>query len=106
MAHGSSNSTQHRGSPCCISLQNATLKDNILMGAPLEEGRYQDVLEACALRPDLELLPAGAGCLRGARAAWARGHGQQRVYRERATDLKPLGGRLQRATRTVQPAGR
>lgn len=42
------------------SLQNATLRDNILMGAPLEQGRYDAVLDACALRPDLEMLPAGA----------------------------------------------
>ena len=40
-------------------IQNATVKDNILMGAPLDQGRYDDVLEACALRPDLEMLPAG-----------------------------------------------
>ncbi|KAL4446696.1 hypothetical protein ABPG77_007940 [Micractinium sp. CCAP 211/92] len=40
-------------------IQNATLRDNILMGAPLEQGRYDAVLDACALRPDLEMLPAG-----------------------------------------------
>lgn len=38
-------------------IQNATLKDNILFGAPLDENRYQQVLEACALLPDLEILP-------------------------------------------------
>ncbi|XP_063818327.1 ATP-binding cassette sub-family C member 2 [Pseudophryne corroboree] len=38
-------------------IQNATLKDNILFGAPLDEVRYQRVLEACALLPDLEILP-------------------------------------------------
>lgn len=40
-------------------LQNATLRDNILLGAPMEAERYQRVLEACALPPDLETLPAG-----------------------------------------------
>ncbi|KAI3434886.1 hypothetical protein D9Q98_002940 [Chlorella vulgaris] len=40
-------------------IQNATLRDNILMGAPLEDQRYQAVLEACALQPDLDMLPAG-----------------------------------------------
>uniref|UniRef100_A0A8C9SMX0 Canalicular multispecific organic anion transporter 1-like n=1 Tax=Scleropages formosus TaxID=113540 RepID=A0A8C9SMX0_SCLFO len=40
-------------------IQNATLKDNILFGSQLEEKRYQMVLNACALRADLELLPAG-----------------------------------------------
>lgn len=40
-------------------IQNATLKDNILFGSPLDETRYQQVLEACALLPDLQLLPGG-----------------------------------------------
>ena len=40
-------------------IQNATLKDNILMGKELDEERYQKVLECCALIQDLELLPAG-----------------------------------------------
>lgn len=35
------------------------VKDNILMGKALDEDRYQNVLEACALLPDLSLLPAG-----------------------------------------------
>ena len=29
------------------------------MGKALDEDRYQNVLEACALLPDLSLLPAG-----------------------------------------------
>ena len=40
-------------------IQNATVKDNILMGAPLDQRKYEDVLEACALLPDLGMLPAG-----------------------------------------------
>jgi len=40
-------------------IKNATLKDNILFGAELDEARYQEVLEACALLPDLEVLPGG-----------------------------------------------
>lgn len=40
-------------------IQNATLKDNILFGSELDEARYQKVIKACALLPDLELLPAG-----------------------------------------------
>lgn len=38
-------------------IQNATLKDNILFGSNLEEKRYQSVVDACALGPDLDLLP-------------------------------------------------
>lgn len=40
-------------------IQNATLRDNILFGSPNEERRLQEVIEACALAPDLELLPGG-----------------------------------------------
>lgn len=40
-------------------IQNATLKDNILFGLELDEARYQRVVEACALLPDLKLLPGG-----------------------------------------------
>ncbi|XP_032066135.1 canalicular multispecific organic anion transporter 2 isoform X2 [Thamnophis elegans] len=40
-------------------IQNATLKDNILFGHPLKELKYQTVLEGCALKQDLEMLPGG-----------------------------------------------
>lgn len=40
-------------------IQNATLKDNILFGTPHEEKTFQKVIEACALAPDLKLLPGG-----------------------------------------------
>ncbi|XP_028651533.1 canalicular multispecific organic anion transporter 1 [Erpetoichthys calabaricus] len=38
-------------------IQNATLRDNILFGSDLKMSRYQTVLEACALLPDMPLLP-------------------------------------------------
>lgn len=38
-------------------LANASLRDNILFGAPFDGSRYDAVLDACALRADLELLP-------------------------------------------------
>lgn len=40
-------------------IQNATLRDNILFGKPYNEQKYTCVLEACALTPDLEVLPGG-----------------------------------------------
>ncbi len=40
-------------------IQNATLRDNILFGSPHEENKLQEVIQACALGPDLELLAAG-----------------------------------------------
>ncbi len=41
-------------------IQNASLKDNILMGRPLYPARYDAVIKACALEQDLLALPAGA----------------------------------------------
>lgn len=40
-------------------IQNATLRDNILFGRPYNEQKYCCVLDACALTPDLEVLPGG-----------------------------------------------
>ncbi|EEC08021.1 sulfonylurea receptor, putative, partial [Ixodes scapularis] len=40
-------------------IQNATLKENIIFTNTANEERYQKVLETCALKPDLEMLPAG-----------------------------------------------
>lgn len=41
-------------------IQNATLKDNILFGSVEDGQKFQTVVDACALQPDLELLPGGA----------------------------------------------
>ena len=38
-------------------IQNATLKDNILFGKEVNHMRYGKTLEACALGPDLDILP-------------------------------------------------
>ncbi len=40
-------------------IQNATLKTNVLFGTPLNQEYYQKVIEACALKNDLSILPAG-----------------------------------------------
>ncbi|KAH8833430.1 multidrug resistance-associated ABC transporter [Flagelloscypha sp. PMI_526] len=40
-------------------LQNATIRNNILFELPLDELRYQQTLEACALLPDLDILEDG-----------------------------------------------
>ena len=40
-------------------IQTRTLRDNILFGRELDHDRYDEVLEACALKPDLEILPNG-----------------------------------------------
>ena len=40
-------------------LLNDTVKNNILFGQPYIRERYEAILEACALKSDLEILPAG-----------------------------------------------
>lgn len=48
-----------------------SVKDNILMGRALDEDRYRRVLEACALLPDLSLLPVGDLSEIGEKASFA-----------------------------------
>ena len=38
---------------------NATVKENIIFSSEFNSARYEAVLDACALRPDLAILPAG-----------------------------------------------
>ena len=40
-------------------IENATIKDNIVFGLPLDQNRYQKTLWACALTQDLEMLSDG-----------------------------------------------
>ncbi|KAJ2656945.1 hypothetical protein IWW48_004768 [Coemansia sp. RSA 1200] len=40
-------------------IMNATLRDNILFGHRLDQEFYDKVIDACALRPDLGVLPSG-----------------------------------------------
>ncbi|XP_017924703.1 canalicular multispecific organic anion transporter 1 [Manacus vitellinus] len=65
-------------------IQNATLKDNILFGSELDEARYQQVLKACALLPDLKLLPAGDQTEIGEKGINLSGGQKQRVSLARA----------------------
>ncbi|ORX70654.1 hypothetical protein DL89DRAFT_278020 [Linderina pennispora] len=40
-------------------IMNATLKENVLFGHKYEPEFYEKVIDACALRPDLDMLPGG-----------------------------------------------
>ncbi|KAF1319123.1 Abc transporter c family member 5, partial [Globisporangium splendens] len=40
-------------------IQNMTIRENILFGAPFDPVRYQQVLDACGLLPDLKQFPGG-----------------------------------------------
>ncbi|XP_062976293.1 ATP-binding cassette sub-family C member 3 [Elgaria multicarinata webbii] len=65
-------------------IQNATLKDNILFGHPHNEQKYQAVLEACALKQDLEMLPGGDQTEIGEKGINLSGGQRQRVSLARA----------------------
>lgn len=40
-------------------IQNCSLRDNILFGKPLDQEKYERVIDVCQLRRDLEILPDG-----------------------------------------------
>ncbi|XP_067089136.1 multidrug resistance-associated protein 1 isoform X1 [Osmerus mordax] len=65
-------------------IQNATLKDNIMFGQERKESWYQRVMEACALLPDLEILPAGDSTEIGEKGVNLSGGQKQRVSLARA----------------------
>ncbi|XP_066556292.1 ATP-binding cassette sub-family C member 2 [Amia ocellicauda] len=79
---------QRKGSVAYISqqawIQNATLQENILFGCEMNRLRYNKVLEACSLLPDLELLTEGDQTEIGERGVNLSGGQKQRVSLARA----------------------
>uniref|UniRef100_A0AAQ5Y7Y5 Multidrug resistance-associated protein 1 n=1 Tax=Amphiprion ocellaris TaxID=80972 RepID=A0AAQ5Y7Y5_AMPOC len=65
-------------------IQNSSLKDNILFGQERREAWYRQVVEACALQPDLEILPAGDETEIGEKGVNLSGGQKQRVSLARA----------------------
>ncbi|XP_056008627.1 ATP-binding cassette sub-family C member 3-like [Ostrea edulis] len=65
-------------------IQNATIQDNILFGNKMDEKRYHEVLGACALTQDLNVLPAGDQTEIGERGINLSGGQKQRVSLARA----------------------
>lgn len=64
-------------------LQHASIRANILFGQPYEKARYEAVLDACALRPDLKILD-GDGTEIGEKGVSLSGGQQARVALARA----------------------
>ena len=49
---------------------STTVRQNILFGSPFDEDRYERVLDACCLRPDLLQFPAGDLTVRSFGESW------------------------------------
>uniref|UniRef100_A0A3Q2QHM4 Multidrug resistance-associated protein 1 n=1 Tax=Fundulus heteroclitus TaxID=8078 RepID=A0A3Q2QHM4_FUNHE len=65
-------------------IQNSTLKENIVFGQGKREDWYNQVVEACALQPDLEILPAGDETEIGEKGVNLSGGQKQRLSLARA----------------------
>ena len=65
-------------------IQNATVKENILFGKDYEKHWYEAVVDACALRPDLDMLPYGDLTEIGERGITVSGGQKQRLNIARA----------------------
>uniref|UniRef100_A0A8C7QSC6 ABC-type glutathione-S-conjugate transporter n=1 Tax=Oncorhynchus mykiss TaxID=8022 RepID=A0A8C7QSC6_ONCMY len=69
-------------------IQNATVQDNVTFGREKQKTWYQRVLDACALLPDLEILPAGDSTEIGEKGLNLSGGQKQRVSLARAVYRK------------------
>ena len=65
-------------------IQNTTVKENILFGKDYDKNWYEAVVDACALRPDLEMLPCGDLTEIGERGITVSGGQKQRLNIARA----------------------
>ena len=65
-------------------IQNTSLRENILFGKDLDPEWYERVVDACALRPDIDMLPAGDQTEIGERGITLSGGQKQRLNIARA----------------------
>ncbi|KAH9423986.1 Canalicular multispecific organic anion transporter 1 [Dermatophagoides pteronyssinus] len=65
-------------------IQNLTLRDNILFGLPYDRRKYDRIIDACALRPDFEMLNGGDQTEIGEKGINLSGGQKQRVSIARA----------------------
>ncbi|PYI28928.1 putative ABC multidrug transporter [Aspergillus indologenus CBS 114.80] len=65
-------------------VQNTTVRDNILFGREYDDHRYNEVIDACALRSDLAMFPDGDQTEIGERGITISGGQKQRLNIARA----------------------
>ncbi|KAL8794859.1 MAG: hypothetical protein Q9195_002571 [Heterodermia aff. obscurata] len=65
-------------------LVNDTIKENIVFASPFDKLRYKNVISACALERDLEILDAGDATLVGEKGIALSGGQKQRISLARA----------------------
>ncbi|XP_015793767.1 multidrug resistance-associated protein 1 isoform X1 [Tetranychus urticae] len=65
-------------------IQNATVRDNILFNEPFLEDEYDQIIEACALTPDLKILAGGDLTEIGEKGINVSGGQKQRISIARA----------------------
>lgn len=65
-------------------IQNGTILDNILFGSPMNRTKYEDILQRCALEPDLAQMEFGDQTEIGERGINMSGGQKQRIQLARA----------------------
>ncbi|PKA64568.1 ABC transporter C family member 3 [Apostasia shenzhenica] len=65
-------------------IQSGTIEDNILFGKEMDRELYEGVLDACALKKDLEILPFRDRTVIGERGIYLSGGQKQRIQIARA----------------------
>lgn len=65
-------------------IQSGNIEENILFGSPMDKPRYKNVISACSLRRDLDLLSHGDQTIIGDRGINLSGGQKQRVQLARA----------------------
>lgn len=75
-------------------LQHLSIKDNILFGSPFDRERYEQVIDACALRADLDILEDGDSTEIGARGVSLSGGQKARCVLVSVCDFVVLTYRL------------
>ncbi|VEU22711.1 DEKNAAC103792 [Brettanomyces naardenensis] len=65
-------------------VQNATVRDNITFGRPFDRHRYSEIVDACCLEDDFDLLPGGDNTEVGERGVTLSGGQKARINLARA----------------------